>query len=321
MAVRNTLIPHIQLGIGIYYRPKNVKQFKHMKGIVLAGGSGTRLYPITKGVSKQLIPIFDKPMIYYPISVLMLAGIKEILIISTPHDLPGFERLLGDGKDLGVRFEYAEQPSPDGLAQAFIIGEKFIGNDTVCLVLGDNIFYGAGFTGMLRESVEAANKGKATVFGYYVNDPERYGVAEFDDKGNCLSIEEKPQKPKSNYAVVGLYFYPNNVVEVAKNIKPSARGELEITTVNQEFLSRQSLKVQTLQRGFAWLDTGTHDSLSEASTFIEVIEKRQGQKIACLEEIALDNKWINKEQVIALAQPMIKNEYGQYLLRITEISK
>lgn len=321
MAVRNTLIPHIQLGIGSYYRPNNVKQFKHMKGIVLAGGSGTRLYPITKGVSKQLIPIFDKPMIYYPISVLMLAGIKEILIISTPHDLPGFERLLGDGKDLGVRFEYAEQPSPDGLAQAFIIGEKFIGNDTVCLVLGDNIFYGAGFTGMLRESVEAANKGKATVFGYYVNDPERYGVAEFDDKGNCLSIEEKPQKPKSNYAVVGLYFYPNNVVEVAKNIKPSARGELEITTVNQEFLSRQSLKVQTLQRGFAWLDTGTHDSLSEASTFIEVIEKRQGQKIACLEEIALDNKWINKVQVIALAQPMIKNEYGQYLLRIAEISK
>ena len=321
MAVRNTLIPHIQLGIGSYYRPKNVKQFKHMKGIVLAGGSGTRLYPITKGVSKQLIPIFDKPMIYYPISVLMLAGIKEILIISTPHDLPGFERLLGDGKDLGVRFEYAEQPSPDGLAQAFIIGEKFIGNDTVCLVLGDNIFYGAGFTGMLRESVEAANKGKATVFGYYVNDPERYGVAAFDDKGNCLSIEEKPQKPKSNYAVVGLYFYPNNVVEEAKSIKPSARGELEITTVNQEFLSRQSLKVQTLQRGFAWLDTGTHDSLSEASTFIEVIEKRQGQKIACLEEIALDNKWINKEQVIALAQPMIKNEYGQYLLRIAEISK
>ena len=275
-----------------------------MKGIVLAGGSGTRLYPITKGVSKQLIPIFDKPMIYYPISVLMLAGIREILIISTPHDLPGFERLLGDG-----------------LAQAFIIGEKFIGNDTVCLVLGDNIFYGAGFTGMLRQSVEAANNGKATVFGYYVNDPERYGVAEFDDKGNCLSIEEKPQKPKSNYAVVGLYFYPNAVVEVAKNIKPSARGELEITTVNQEFLERQSLKVQTLQRGFAWLDTGTHDSLSEASTFIEVIEKRQGQKVACLEEIAMDNKWIDKEQVKALAQPMIKNQYGQYLMRIAEGAK
>ena len=292
-----------------------------MKGIVLAGGSGTRLYPITKGVSKQLIPIFDKPMIYYPISVLMLAGIREILIISTPHDLPGFERLLGDGKDLGVKFEYAEQPSPDGLAQAFIIGEKFIGNDTVCLVLGDNIFYGAGFTGMLRQSVVAANNGKATVFGYYVNDPERYGVAEFDDKGNCLSIEEKPQKPKSNYAVVGLYFYPNAVVEVAKNIKPSARGELEITTVNQEFLSRQSLKVQTLQRGFAWLDTGTHDSLSEASTFIEVIEKRQGQKVACLEEIAMDNKWIDKEQVKALAQPMIKNQYGQYLMRIAEGAK
>ena len=251
----------------------------------------------------------------------MLAGIREILIISTPHDLPGFERLLGDGKDLGVKFEYAEQPSPDGLAQAFIIGEKFIGNDTVCPVLGDNIFYGAGFTGMLRQSVEAANNGKATVFGYYVNDPERYGVAEFDDKGNCLSIEEKPQKPKSNYAVVGLYFYPNAVVEVAKNIKPSARGELEITTVNQEFLSRQSLKVQTLQRGFAWLDTGTHDSLSEASTFIEVIEKRQGQKVACLEEIAMDNKWIDKEQVKALAQPMIKNQYGQYLIRIAEGTK
>ena len=292
-----------------------------MKGIVLAGGSGTRLYPITKGVSKQLIPIFDKPMIYYPISALMLAGIREILIISTPHDLPGFERLLGDGKDLGVRFEYAEQPSPDGLAQAFIIGEKFIGNDTVCLVLGDNIFYGAGFTGMLRQSVEAANNGTATVFGYYVNDPERYGVAEFDDKGNCLSIEEKPKHPKSNYAVVGLYFYPNAVVEVAKNIKPSARGELEITTVNQEFLSRGALKVQTLQRGFAWLDTGTHDSLSEASTFIEVIEKRQGQKVACLEEIAMDNKWIDKEQVKALAQPMIKNEYGQYLMRIAQMAK
>ena len=292
-----------------------------MKGIVLAGGSGTRLYPITKGVSKQLIPIFDKPMIYYPISALMLAGIREILIISTPHDLPGFERLLGDGKDLGVRFEYAEQPSPDGLAQAFIIGEKFIGNDTVCLVLGDNIFYGAGFTGMLRQSVEAANNGKTTVFGYYVNDPERYGVAEFDDKGNCLSIEEKPKHPKSNYAVVGLYFYPNAVVEVAKNIKPSARGELEITTVNQEFLSRGALKVQTLQRGFAWLDTGTHDSLSEASTFIEVIEKRQGQKVACLEEIAMDNKWIDKEQVKALAQPMIKNEYGQYLMRIAQMAK
>lgn len=292
-----------------------------MKGIVLAGGSGTRLYPITKGVSKQLIPIFDKPMIYYPISALMLAGIREILIISTPHDLPGFERLLGDGKDLGVRFEYAEQPSPDGLAQAFIIGEKFIGNDTVCLVLGDNIFYGAGFTGMLRQSVESANNGKATVFGYYVNDPERYGVAEFDDKGNCLSIEEKPKYPKSNYAVVGLYFYPNAVVEVAKNIKPSARGELEITTVNQEFLSRGALKVQTLQRGFAWLDTGTHDSLSEASTFIEVIEKRQGQKVACLEEIAMDNKWIDKEQVKALAQPMIKNEYGQYLMRIAQMAK
>ena len=292
-----------------------------MKGIVLAGGSGTRLYPITKGVSKQLIPIFDKPMIYYPISALMLAGIREILIISTPHDLPGFERLLGDGKDLGVRFEYAEQPSPDGLAQAFIIGEKFIGNDTVCLVLGDNIFYGAGFTGMLRQSVESANNGKATVFGYYVNDPERYGVAEFDDKGNCLSIEEKPKHPKSNYAVVGLYFYPNAVVEVAKSIKPSARGELEITTVNQEFLSRGALKVQTLQRGFAWLDTGTHDSLSEASTFIEVIEKRQGQKVACLEEIAMDNRWIDKEQVKALAQPMIKNEYGQYLMRIAQMAK
>ncbi|WP_315404007.1 glucose-1-phosphate thymidylyltransferase RfbA [Hoylesella saccharolytica] len=289
-----------------------------MKGIVLAGGSGTRLYPITKGISKQLIPIFDKPMIYYPISVLMLAGIKEILIISTPYDLPGFQRLLGDGKDLGVRFEYAEQPSPDGLAQAFIIGEKFIGTDSVCLVLGDNIFYGAGFTGMLKQCVRDVERGKASVFGYYVNDPERYGVAEFDKEGNCLSIEEKPAKPKSNYAVVGLYFYPNSVVETAKQIKPSARGELEITTVNQMYLEKQALKVQTLQRGFAWLDTGTHDSLSEASTFIEVIEKRQGQKVACLEEIALENGWINQAQVRQLAQPMIKNGYGQYLLRIAQ---
>ena len=289
-----------------------------MKGIVLAGGSGTRLYPITKGISKQLIPIFDKPMIYYPISVLMLAGIKDILIISTPYDLPGFQRLLGDGKDLGVRFEYAEQPSPDGLAQAFIIGEKFIGTDSVCLVLGDNIFYGAGFTGMLKQCVLDTEQGKASVFGYYVNDPERYGVAEFDKEGNCLSIEEKPAKPKSNYAVVGLYFYPNSVVETAKQIKPSARGELEITTVNQMYLEKQALKVQTLQRGFAWLDTGTHDSLSEASTFIEVIEKRQGQKVACLEEIALENGWINQAQVRNLAQPMIKNEYGQYLLRIAQ---
>jgi len=289
-----------------------------MKGIVLAGGSGTRLYPITKGISKQLIPIFDKPMIYYPISVLMLAGIKDILIISTPYDLPGFQRLLGDGKDLGVRFEYAEQPSPDGLAQAFIIGEKFIGTDSVCLVLGDNIFYGAGFTGMLKQCVRDTEQGKASVFGYYVNDPERYGVAEFDKEGNCLSIEEKPAKPKSNYAVVGLYFYPNSVVETAKQIKPSARGELEITTVNQMYLEKQALKVQTLQRGFAWLDTGTHDSLSEASTFIEVIEKRQGQKVACLEEIALENGWINQAQVRQLAQPMIKNEYGQYLLRIAQ---
>lgn len=290
-----------------------------MKGIVLAGGSGTRLYPITKGISKQLIPIFDKPMIYYPVSVLMLAGIRDILIISTPYDLPGFQRLLGDGHEYGVHFEYAEQPSPDGLAQAFIIGKEFIGDDSVCLVLGDNIFYGARFTELLAESVANVEKNdKATVFGYYVSDPERYGVAEFDGEGNCLSIEEKPEHPKSNYAVVGLYFYPNSVVDIASHIRPSARGELEITTVNQEYLGRQQLKVMTLPRGFAWLDTGTHDSLSEASTFIEVIEKRQGLKVACLEEIAYKRGWITREQLMESAKLMAKNNYGQYLMQLAE---
>ena len=289
-----------------------------MKGIVLAGGSGSRLYPITKGVSKQLLPIYDKPMIYYPISVLMLAGIRDILIISTPADLPGFKRLLGDGSDFGIRFSYAEQPSPDGLAQAFLIGEEFIGNDSVCLVLGDNIFYGQGFTPMLRESVSRTEEGLATVFGYHVDDPERYGVADFDEQGNCLSIEEKPKNPKSNYAVVGLYFYPNKVIEVAKQVKPSARGELEITSVNQEFLNHKLLVVQTLGRGFAWLDTGTYDSLSEASTFIEVIEKRQGLKVACLEGIALRQGWITPDKLREIAQPMIKNQYGQYLVKMAD---
>lgn len=293
-----------------------------MKGIVLAGGSGTRLYPITKGISKQLMPIYDKPMVYYPISVLMLAGIRDILIISTPHDLPGFKRLLGDGSDYGVNFTYAEQPSPDGLAQAFTIGAEFIGDDSACLVLGDNIFYGSYFTPMLKEAVRAADEdGKATIFGYWVNDPERYGVAEFDKEGNCLSIEEKPREPKSNYAVPGLYFYPNKVVEVAKNIKPSARGEYEITAVNQVFLDSEELKVKTLGRGFAWLDTGTHDSLSEASTFVEVIEKRQGLKIACLEAIAYRRGWITEERMRELAQPMLKNQYGQYLLKVIEERK
>lgn len=290
-----------------------------MKGIVLAGGSGTRLYPITKGVSKQMLPVFDKPMIYYPISVLMLAGIRDILVISTPHDLPGFQRLLGDGSDYGVNFSYAEQPSPDGLAQAFLIGEEFIGDDCACLVLGDNIFHGSSFVPMLKEAVRAAeDEARATIFGYWVNNPERYGVAEFDEAGNCLSIEEKPLQPKSNYAVVGLYFYPNKVVDVAKSITPSARGELEITAVNQCFLSDGELKVQNLGRGFAWLDTGTHDSLSEASTFVEVIEKRQGLKIACLEEIAYRNGWISAEKVVELAQPMVRNQYGQYLLNLVK---
>lgn len=289
-----------------------------MKGIVLAGGSGTRLYPITKGVSKQLLPVFDKPMVYYPISTLMLAGIKDILIISTPQDLPGFKRLLGDGSDYGVKFTYAEQPSPDGLAQAFIIGKEFIGNDTVCLVLGDNIFHGAGFSATLSEAVHTAEEGKATVFGYWVDDPERYGVAEFDNDGNCLSIEEKPENPKSNYAVVGLYFYPNKVVDIAAHIKPSARGELEITTVNQEFLQSGELKVQTLQRGFAWLDTGTHDSLAEASIYVEVLEKRQGLKIACLEGIAYRQGWITREKMVELAKPMLKNQYGQYLMKVID---
>ena len=293
-----------------------------MKGIVLAGGSGTRLYPITKGVSKQMLPIYDKPMIYYPISVLMLAGIRDILIISTPYDLSGFKRLLGDGSDYGVNFSYAEQPSPDGLAQAFIIGEEFVGDDAACLVLGDNIFYGSYFTPMLKEAVRAAEEDdKATIFGYWVSDPERYGVAEFDKDGNCLSLEEKPSNPKSNYAVPGLYFYPNRVVDVAKNIKPSSRGELEITSVNQVFLSEQNLRVQTLGRGFAWLDTGTHDSLSEASTFVEVIEKRQGLKIACLEGIAYRSGWIDDDKMRKLAEPMLKNQYGQYLLRVIEEKK